>query len=580
MQKDQDQFQILGLLKDAMDGWVAASTLVLAWGLLHLRLTTSDLGDLRRWIESLMAAPRQQVDVLKDVRVEEEMIKIRQSNYKFITRCFSHITFLAGIGLVLHAALACRLDSVAFAGCSVVAYAQHVIVSKNLVNLTPERLKFLTWLMHTMQIVLIMASGASETGFQFAVWQGFHWVTRFALIVAFLDPGFSIPFQFIFTLAEMSVYFVVFEPSSVHLGSLFISQFFMIAINIASSVYIDLLLRRRIYALLDTADAESLVSSFRQMLRGVCDGEVLLDSHMNVAQESDCLKHLILTSVSLKGRSFERLLVPDEVPRFSEFIKSSTESCCAPESKHSSTPGCLRVSFRGSAGIRVAADIYHVPISGLFGAREPYHLIAFKEDLECRPQPDAAEDSLPAELLLTGQSHAADFLQKDNTSVISASTGRSSCAHGCPELQEMTLLVDADTLLQDVQEAHLKFRRCEAPDDLGAGLQSSMPSLRKLVKPTDWEKIRSTVATFVERALQDPTVQSRVIKRMSLQLPGHFGRVIAEEATLKRYPRDRKVWLHMKGFRPEKSRRAEPFMDGIWEGGISYRAGFGRSVSH
>eukprot|EP00913_Durusdinium_trenchii_P018342 g17230.t1 len=38
---------------------------------------------------------------------------------------------------------------------------------------------------------------------------------------------------------------------------------------------------RQIDALLDTADADSLISSFRSMLRGVCDGEVLLDSGMN-----------------------------------------------------------------------------------------------------------------------------------------------------------------------------------------------------------------------------------------------------------------------------------------------------------
>ena len=44
------------------------------------------------------------------------------------------------------------------------------------------------------------------------------------------------------------------------------------------------------------------------VLRGACDGEGLLDNHMNVAQESECLKHLILTDVSLKGRSFQHLL--------------------------------------------------------------------------------------------------------------------------------------------------------------------------------------------------------------------------------------------------------------------------------
>lgn len=68
---------------------------------------------------------------------------------------------------------------------------------------------------------------------------------------------------------------------------------------VASAIFIDVVLKGRIEALLDTADAESLVTSFRKMLRGVCDGEVLLDSDLRVATESQCLKHLILTDVSL-----------------------------------------------------------------------------------------------------------------------------------------------------------------------------------------------------------------------------------------------------------------------------------------
>lgn len=60
---------------------------------------------------------------------------------------------------------------------------------------------------------------------------------------------------------------------------------------------------------------------------GVCDGDVLLDNHMNVAQESHCLKHLILTDVSLKGKSFEHLLVDDEqLVRFREFIEASNDA--------------------------------------------------------------------------------------------------------------------------------------------------------------------------------------------------------------------------------------------------------------
>lgn len=69
-------------------------------------------------------------------------------------------------------------------------------------------------------------------------------------------------------------------------------------------------------------------------------------------QESECLKHLILTNVSLKGRSFQHLLVDEEQQRFHEFINTSTQAFGTPESKGSALPLCLRVSFRGSAGGR------------------------------------------------------------------------------------------------------------------------------------------------------------------------------------------------------------------------------------
>eukprot|EP00435_Cladocopium_sp_Y103_P057042 s453_g19.t1 len=86
------------------------------------------------------------------------------------------------------------------------------------------------------------------------------------------------------------------------------------------------------------------------------------------------------------------LIQLQERKRFAEFIQSSTESCSSSESRLNFWPPvCLRMSFRGSAGIRVAADIYHVPVPGLHGSDKPLHLIAFKEDLELRAQTDAQE---------------------------------------------------------------------------------------------------------------------------------------------------------------------------------------------
>ena len=124
------------------------------------------------------------------------------------------------------------------------------------------------------------------------------------------------------------------------------------------------------------------------------------------------------------------------------------------------------------AGIRVAADLFHVPVPGLFGSRDPYHLIAFKEDSEVpRAIPDAQEDQVPSQLVnlwrLPRSENGAQSLAsaRSVTSTLSsqdsASTGRSSCVQVLTEMKEMTLLVDTDTELHDVQEAHIKFQRDE-----------------------------------------------------------------------------------------------------------------------
>eukprot|EP00913_Durusdinium_trenchii_P035658 g33367.t2 len=157
---------------------------------------------------------------------------------------------------------------------------------------------------------------------------GFHSALRFCLVLAHLDPKITIPFQVLYTLVEVFLHVWVIEGDIlVQLTSFASGQLFILVETIASSIFIDLGLRGRFYAQLDTADAESLLSSFRRVLRGVCDGDVLLDSEMNVAQDSQCLRHLILSDVSLKGKSFEQLLIDDaQRLRFREFIEASNDA--------------------------------------------------------------------------------------------------------------------------------------------------------------------------------------------------------------------------------------------------------------
>ncbi|CAK9091757.1 unnamed protein product [Durusdinium trenchii] len=492
-----------------MDPSSVLAAVVLCWCPVHVLLTNEDWSSLQGWMSSLMQA-KTPVDVLKDGRVEEEMMKLRQRNYQLFSRCLSHLALVLAIGWMHKAFKTGGLESTTCAVSFIAGYIQHLVIGTKLVDCTPWKLQSLSYLMHTLTLLILLVT-ASQNASSFTLQQGFVTACRFLLVLAFLDPRTSIPFQVLYTTAQVFVYLICVEEQGLELELLCFTQLFVFVVATASSLFIDMALRGRIYAQLDSADAESLVSGFRRVLRGACDGEVLLDNHMNVAQESECLKHLILTDVSLKGRSFQHLLVEDEQARFGEFIEASTQAFGRPDSKDSACPSSLRISLRTSAGIRVGADICHVPVPGLFGAEEPYHIIAFKEDPESRPHPDAEEDAVPAVLLNNAaRQNQVKVVTQDSKSMLSASSGHSSCFDACVELQQMTLLVDVDTELHDVEKAHLNFARpdeqAEQTADPPSALQSNMPCLRKLVKPTDWEKVRSSIARYVDNALQDRTI--------------------------------------------------------------------------
>ncbi|CAK8996585.1 unnamed protein product [Durusdinium trenchii] len=551
-----------------MNTWAMLMILVLVLAPFHLWLTRNDLVDFHRWMCKWMQEDAS-IDFLKEARVEEEMAKLRKRNFNLFMRCTCHLDFILCILMFYQAWATPGLDSSVWATYCVVCYA--FCTAAESIELT-ERF---TYFCHFAALAAFISTAWSSAWVR-STMQGFHSAVRFCLVLVLLDPKITVPFQVLYTLVEVILHVCVMEEGDfwMQLASFSSGQLFVLVQTIASSIFIDLCLRGRIDAQLDTAEAESLLCGFRRVLRGVCDGDVLLDNHMNVAQESHCLKHLILTDVSLKGKSFEHLLVDDEqLVRFREFIEASNEAFQAPDSKGAAPPLCLRVSLRDAGGIRVATDIYHVPVPGIFGAHDLYHLLAFKEDPESRPQPEAGGDAVPSVLLPTWNPSDNAQSRRDSKSMLSESTGRSSQLPFCAELKEMSLLLDVDSELQDVIEAHLHFERDQQPRDLPSALHSTMPSLRKLVKPTDWEKVRSKAITFVERALRDPNLHPRVLKQMTWQLP-HSCRVIAEEAAFKSFPNEefpgkKLVWLHLKGFQPEKSHWRPFGLTGIQDTGSS-----------
>lgn len=332
---------------------------------------------------------------------------------------------------------------------------------------------------------------------------------------------------------------------------------------------VELTARRFIQGLVD---AHLMVAGFRKMLKGISDGEFLTDSNFNIYGDAKCLENLLALNMELTGTSFLSWLWDDkEQGAFQRFVWTDKEE--------ESAPGCLRIHLRNSKGQCVALDACHVKVPDLFGAVQPYHLIALKEDPEqvIEDRPDAqVVGFVPPQLL------ASD--QRSNRAAASSSEGSlcSSCiVDSMKELSEMTFLLDGSSEHFDMLEAHLRFNR--VTDDLTSG----MPHLRKFARPVDWGWLSNEMAQYIWTSFSQTSVPGPIsIGPMFFRMPYESSRyLLAKHAQLSlasplfvhgdskdqgddanggQAPRPIRLYLHLKNFVPgELPRRSN--LSGIGE---------------
>ncbi|CAJ1400429.1 unnamed protein product [Effrenium voratum] len=256
---------------------------------------------------------------------------------------------------------------------------------------------------------------------------------------------------------------------------------------VSLSIFLESSISSQIEAKFETAHAESMLAGFRRLLRGVCDGEVLLDSHLNIQGDAQSLQHLLMMSTSLNGKSFEQLLQPEAQPRLAELIVTTTGD----DLKEASIPPCLRASLRGSNDIRVAVDLFHVPVHLRFGT---HHLIAFREDTESII-PDAACDlpHFPRNKGRTPSCRTPSF--RSERSARSPSLASSHTLDElCPAVQEASLLIDTSSEVLDICQAHLHYEKTGG---------SALPNLRSVIPTSDWHMVRGMVQAYA-RAQRGP----------------------------------------------------------------------------
>ena len=172
-----------------------------------------------------------------------------------------------------------------------------------------------------------------------------------------MDTLIALPTEIIISVVETTLHAME-TATTGHNAMLFAWMQSLLCLSIIGfSAVLEFWVSSHISMLLDT---EKMVKCFRRMLRGVSDGEVLLNDEMQLCEDADCLKHLLMTGSDFRGRQFERLLVPEERARFRDFLKQSMAEVPT-QGERTKTPPCLRVSLRGASDIRVGVDLWHVP---------------------------------------------------------------------------------------------------------------------------------------------------------------------------------------------------------------------------
>ena len=413
-----------------------------------------------------------------DRRLEEAVWENRVKQHRTASRACMHLSAICLVGQMLDLYMNPATRSCLPYIICLLAWMVHSVVSGGLVQLNRQRLKALQVVVYVF--VALWVYGCPSDSKSAILWSAINTAIRFAVAIFFVDFSTGIPSQSIFSLIET---WNSWQRDGQYLPVAFFHQLTVLIFILFAAGLVELNSRSRIAV---TLQSESMVSSFRRVLRGVCDGEVLLDSKLKISGKSGCLQTLLMKGgQDFKNKSFEELLVEDERERFRSFMLDVE----VPLNSDISAPPCLRVSLKRSGGFRIGVDLFHVPHQL---GEETYHLVALREDCDTRSLPEVmgATD-------LDEHPYARPVEEPKRIPSVCSTVSQvsaNSLLQICSDLQEMTLLVDPNSPQFDVEQAHLSFVRQTSDVD------STMPSLRRLVQPTDWGTIRSQLTDFADAA--------------------------------------------------------------------------------
>ena len=303
-----------------------------------------------------------------------------------------------------------------------------------------------------------------------------------------------------------------------------------------------------------------MMAGIQKILKGLCDGSLVLDSKMMVRGSPSCLQRLLSTEKNFEGINFSSLIdCTESKERFDTLVSTSARS--QSNDAEAAPPSCLRVSL-SDGGQHVPVDVFHAVLPGLFGAEEPHHILALVEDTGRREAP-LSTHGFPDwhQIPQRNPSRRWPF------SLPSESAGSSSRSEGVStararsnevlevlqDLAEATFLVDPCSPDVDLVEAHLKFDR-RSPTQ-------QAPSMRMLSKINEWDEFQRLLRAYAMSMLQGGPDLPVALQAMQVRIPGAPRKLLkARHVRLSLANRSRELgqpvflYLHMKNFNKKEAR--------------------------
>mmetsp|Transcript_61708 Transcript_61708/g.144483 ORF Transcript_61708/g.144483 Transcript_61708/m.144483 type:complete len:583 (-) Transcript_61708:51-1799(-) len=335
-----------------------------------------------------------------------------------------------------------------------------------------------------------------------------------------------------------------------------LQQFFQAATGIGLPFIVDAVLRDWIAVSFRSKDSDSLIHGFRRMLKGIADGELLLDNGFRICGSAVCLQRLLETGEDFAGRSLEDLIDGEEAR--TKFRRSLTPQNAGSTQTLQTAPPCLRVPLKAPSGRVVSVDVCHVPLPNLYGTKTVHYLLSLTEDLDPRVPPmDLQEDSQ--------QSRFKD----QEGEVRSAQSAASSETHveGYDELAEMTLLLNLTSELVDIEEAHLRFQRRTNEAEFRLG----MPTLKRFARPLDWENLNGYLRHYARQVGKGQASEKQSLGSIMLRMPGESRKLLqARRATISspyaQTPNQpARLFLHLANFKDKRPKNSRPRLAGLDE---------------